>query len=167
MSNYENWKHEKMEELRSNSGFSATDVVFLSWALEHLEEIGDFEDPQMVNMGVKKFSSANAKIDGYCIDDSDNSLILFVSDFEDRLDREPLNFEETMKLRNYMYCFLQGCCNGIGLKKYFDESNDIIKIGNLINSFINGSNKEHGEAARIKFYILSNRELSTRYEDNL
>ena len=160
---YQEYKKEFLTELRNESAISGSDTEdeFIGHSLDILSEFDEIEDPVRIGMGDKKGRGGRLmRIDGYAFDETDHSLILFISDFQDSYSPENLNLSKVDELYWRLYYFLDEACNG-SLNDYFDDSDDILKIGQLIKKRINAVNEDEERILKIKFFILTNKELGT------
>lgn len=160
---YQEYKKEFLTELRNESAISGSDTEdeFIGHSLDILSEFDEIEDPVRIGMGDKKGRGGRLmRIDGYAFDETDHSLILFISDFQDSYSPENLNLSKVDELYWRLYYFLDEACNG-SLNDYFDDSDDILKIGQLIKKRINALNEDEERILKIKFFILTNKELGT------
>ena len=71
------------------------------------------------------------RADGYCFDETDHSLVLVNSDFQDSHDTDNLTMSRVDDLYWRMYYFLNEICNG-RMEDYFDDSDDILKVARLL-----------------------------------
>ena len=86
MSDYEEYKTEFLESLRADSAISGSDTVdeFLTRTLGMLVDYDEIQDPQRIGCGDKRCSGNHImRADGYCFDETDHSLVLIISDFQD------------------------------------------------------------------------------------
>ena len=160
---YQEYKKEFLTELRNESAISGSDTEdeFVARALDILAEFDEIEEPARVGMGDKKGRGGRLmRIDGYSFDETDRSLILFISDFQDSFTPENLNMSRVDELYWRLYYFLDEACNGT-LNDYFDDSDDILKIGRLIRKRINAAGDDEEAILKIKFFILTNKDLGT------
>lgn len=160
---YQEYKREFLTELRNESAISGseTEDEFIGYCLDILSEFDEIEDPIRIGMGDKKGRGGRLmRVDGYAFDETDLSLILFISDFQDTYSPENLNMSRVDELYWRLYYFLDEVCNG-SLNDYFDDSDDVLKIGQLIKKRINASNEDDERILKIKFFILTNKDLGT------
>ena len=101
------------------------------------------------------------RADGYCFDESEHSLILFTSDFQDMKEPEKLTRSRVDELYWRLYYFIDEVCNG-NIGNYFDDSDDVLKISDLIRKRMNAEMNDPQMILKIKFYVLTNKELDTR-----
>lgn len=160
---YQEYKKEFLTELRNESAISGSDTgdEFVAHTLDILSEFDEIEDPVRIGMGDKKGRGGRLmRVDGYDFDETDSSLILLISDFQDSYSPENLNLSRVDELYWRLYYFLDEACNG-SLDDYFDDSDDILKIGRLIRKRINASTDDEDRILKIRFFILTNKELGT------
>ena len=161
---YSEYKRDFLTELRNDSAINGSDTEdeFIDRTLDILTDFDEIEDPVRIGMGDKKGRNGRLmRIDGYCFDEADRSLVLIISDFQDSFAPDNLTQSRVDELYWRMYYFLDEACNGT-LSDYFDDSNDALKIGRLIKKRMNNPNDEDDRILKIRFFILTNRELDTR-----
>ncbi|MBO5019933.1 MAG: AIPR family protein, partial [Clostridia bacterium] len=160
---YQEYKHDFLESLRNDSAISGaeTEEEFLNRTLDILTDFNEIEDPMRVGMGDKARKNKSVmRIDGYSFDEVDRSLILFISDFQDSYTTDNLTMTRVDELYWRLYYFLDEVCNG-SINDYFDDSDDVLKIARLIRKRVNASGDDTEMLLKIKFYIITNKELST------
>ena len=160
---YQEYRREFLTELRNESAISGSDTEdeFVARTLDLLSEFDEIEEPARVGMGDKKGQRGRLmRIDGYSFDETDRSLILFISDFQDSFSPENLNMDRVNELYWRLYYFLDEACNGT-LDNYFDDSDEILKIGRLFRKRVNAVGDDEEGILKIKFYILTNKDLGT------
>lgn len=164
---YQEYKHDFLESLRNDSAISGaeTEDEFLNRTLEILTDFNELEDPVRIGMGDKaRKNKSLMRIDGYSFDEVDRSLILLISDFQDSYTTDNLTETRVDELYWRLYNFLDETCNG-DISEYFDASDDILKIARLIRRRINAAGDDPDMLLKIKFYIITNKELSTKLLD--
>lgn len=162
--NYQEYKESFLDTLRVDSVHSGTDTEyeFLNHAFDLLMDFDELDSPEMTGMGDKKGKNGrNMRADGYCFDETDHSLILIISDFQDSKDPDKLTRSRVDELYWRLYYFLDEICNG-DINLYFDDSDDVLKIADLISKRMNAANDDPELILKIKFCILTNKELDTR-----
>ena len=160
---YQEYKHDFLESLRNDSAISGaeTEEEFLNRTLDILTDFNEIEDPMRIGMGDKaRKNKSLMRVDGYSFDEVDRSLILFISDFQDSYNTDNLTETRVDELYWRLYNFLDEVCNG-DVNDYFDASDDIIKIARLIRRRINAAGDDPEMLLKVKFYIITNKELST------
>lgn len=164
---YQEYKHDFLETLRNDSAISGaeTEDEFLNRTLEILTDFNEIEDPVRIGMGDKpRKNKSLMRIDGYSFDEVDRSLILLISDFQDSHNTDNLTETRVDELYWRLYNFLDETCNG-AINEYFDESDDILKVARLIRRRINAVGDDPDMLLKIKFFIITNKELSTKLLD--
>ena len=162
MSDYEEYKSEFLESLRNDSAISGSDTVdeFLTRTLGMLVDYDEIQDPQRIGCGDKRCSGNHMmRADGYCFDETDHSLILVISDFQDSEITDNLTMSRVDELYWRLYYFLNEICNG-KMEDYFDDSDDILKVARLIRKRMNALADDPEQILKIKLYILTNKNLS-------
>jgi len=161
---YTEYKKDFLEELRNESAISGSDTEdeFINRVLGLLQDFDEIEDPVRLGMGDKRGKGNRLmRLDGYAFDETDHSLILLISDFQDSYDPDKLTLTRVDELYWRLYYFLDEVCNG-RISDYFDDSDDIIKISRLIKNRINAQNDDENLILKIKFFVLTNKELDTK-----
>lgn len=164
---YQEYKNEFLESLRNDSAISGTDTEdeFLNKTLDILSSFDEIDDPVRIGMGDKKGRGNRImRADGYSIDETDHSLTLFISDFQDTLEPANLTLSRVDELYWRMYYFLDEICNG-KIDDFFDDSDEVIKIARLIRNRINAAPDDPNLILKIKLFIVTNRELDTKLLD--
>ncbi len=162
MSDYEEYKSEFLESLRADSAISGSDTVdeFLTRTLGMLVDYDEIQDPQRIGCGDKRCSGNHVmRADGYCFDETDHSLVLVISDFQDSHDTDNLTMSRVDDLYWRMYYFLNEICNG-RMEDYFDDSDDILKVARLIRKRMNAPADDLEQILKVKLYIITNKDLS-------
>lgn len=160
---YQEYKRDFLEELRNDSAISGADTedAFLNHTLGILSDFDEVNDPMRIGMGDKRGKGNRLmRVDGYCFDETDHSLVMFISDFQDSFEPDTLTMTRVDELYWRLYYFLDEVCNG-NINDYFDDSDDILKIARVIRKRMNAVGDDPDILLKIKFYILTNKELST------
>lgn len=161
---YQEYKEEFLNTLRADSAYSGTDTEdeFLNHTLDLLVDFNELDSPEMTGMGDKKGKAGRLmRADGYCFDETDHSLILMISDFQDSKEPDKLTRTRVDELYWSLYYFLDEVCNG-NMSTYFDDSDDVLKISDYIRRRMNADGNDPQLVLKVKFYILTNKELDTR-----
>lgn len=164
---YQEYKREFLEMLRNDSAISGTytEDEFLDRTLEILTSFDEIEDPVRTGMGDKKGRGGRLmRADGYCFDETDHSLTLFISDFQDSFEPQNLTMSRVDELYWRMYYFLDEICNG-KIEDYFDDSDDVIKLARLIRNRLNADPTDPQLVLKIRLFIITNKELDTKLFD--
>ncbi len=161
---YQEYKEEFLNILRADSAHSGTDTEdeFLNHTLDLLMDFNELDSPEMTGMGDKKGRGGRLmRADGYCFDEVDHSLILIISDFQDSKEPDKLTRTRVDELYWRLYYFIDEVCNG-NIGTYFDDSDDVLKISSYIRKRMNAESDDPDLVLKLKFYILTNKELDTR-----
>lgn len=161
---YAEYKHDLLENLRNESAISGSDTAdeFIDYSLGILSEFDEIEDPVRIGIGDKKGRGGRLmRLDGYSFDETDKSLVLIISDFQDSFDTDKLTSTKVDELYWRLYYFLDEVCNG-KIDEYFDDSDDILKVAKLIRNRMNASGDDPSMLLKVRFVILTNKELDTK-----
>lgn len=161
---YQEYKEDFLNTLRADSVHSGTDTEdeFLNHTLDLLMDFNELDSPEMTGMGDKKGKGGRLmRADGYCFDETDHSLILLISDFQDSREPDKLTRTRVDELYWRLYYFLDEVCKG-NISTYFDDSDDVLKISDYIRRRMNAQHDDPQLILKVKFYILTNKELDTR-----
>lgn len=161
---YQEYKEDFLNTLRADSVHSGTDTEdeFLNHTLDLLMDFNELDSPEMTGMGDKKGKGGRLmRADGYCFDETDHSLILLISDFQDSREPDKLTRTRVDELYWRLYYFLDEVCNG-NISTYFDDSDDVLKISDYIRRRMNAQHDDPQLVLKVKFYILTNKEIDTR-----
>lgn len=165
---YQEYKRDFLEMLRNDSAIAGTytEDEFIDRTLELLSTFDEIEDPIRIGNGDKKGRGGRLmRVDGYCVDETDHSLILFISDFQDSFEPQNLTMSRVDELYWRMYYFLDEVCNG-KINEYYDDSDEILKISRMIKSRLNAEALDPNQILKIKLFILTNKELDTKLLDS-
>jgi len=161
---YQDYRSELLTDLRNESAISGTDTAdeFISYSLQILSDFEEINDPVRVGMGDKRGRGGRLmRLDGYSFDETDKSLVLLISDFQDTFTPDKLTMSRVDELYWRLFYFLDEACSG-KLSDYFDDSDEILKIGRLIKKRMLASGEDADQLLKIKFFILTNQELDTK-----
>lgn len=152
-----------INNLRTDAMISSTDTAdeFYHQALDILEENGEFDSPNLFYFGKSGKRNRTMQIDGYCFDETDKSLVLIIFDFEDSPDPGTITNSQIDVLYKRMLNFLDEVLYG-NLGDYCDASDDVLKLARLIKSRLSVSDVSPDYILKIKFYIITNKYLSTK-----
>ena len=163
MADFQEYKSEFLESLRADSAINGSDTEdeFLNRTLELLSDYDEIQDPVRLGFGDKRCSGQRVmRVDGYGFDETDHSLVLFISDFQDTMDTENLTISRIDELYWRMYNFLDEVCNG-KIDDFFDASDDTLKVARLIRYRMGTNNDDPQQILKIKLFIITNKDLST------
>lgn len=161
---YQEYKKDFLEELRNDSAINGSDTEdeFLNRTLDILTDFDEVEDPLRIGMGDKRGRGGRImRVDGCSFDETDHSLIMIISDFQDSLSPDKLTMTRVDELYWRLYYFLDEVCNG-SINEYFDDSDDVLKVSKLIKRRMTAAGDDPQALLKVKFYILTNKELDTK-----
>ena len=150
---YQEYREEFLNTLRADSAHSGTDTEyeFLNHSLDLLMDFNELDSPEMTGMGDKRGKGGRLmRADGYCFDETDHSLILLISDFQDTKEPDKLTRTRVDELYWRLYYFLDEVCNG-DMSTYFDDSDDVLKIADYIRKRMNADRNDPQLVLKIKF----------------
>ena len=163
---FEQYQTELLDDIRLEASISnclPSEYFFENFALEKLSSMGEIVDPQI--RPFKKRCSHNRLMgfDAYCFDESDKSIVLISNVYSDSLN-ENLTKVDIDNYKARMLNFLDEAYNG-KLSYYFDETDELLKIGNDIArrmkiDYVKLDNDDSID--KIKLFIVTNRPLSDR-----
>lgn len=159
----EEYSKEFLEEIRADAAINESDpeYEFISKALDILVEQNEFQDPIQFYFGKPGKRNRAMQINGYCFDETDRSLILIISDFEDKIETSTLINTQIDADYKKMLFFLDEVCNG-NLEEYCDDADDTLKLARLIKSRMNANESSVDLILKVKFFIITNKILSNR-----
>lgn len=140
----------------------APNQAFLELALDRLQIAGELDDPQICYIDVRGSNNKHIQIDGYCYDDADRSLNVFISNYADLSDDQPMNEKAINILITRMTNFVLSCYDGT-FSKYCDPLEDKVRVSNEIGCKLRNKNTDD-DILRIKFFIITNRSFSSRFK---
>lgn len=162
MSDFQEYKREFLDSLRADSAINETDTSdeFLSHVLGMLADYDEIQDPLKLGIGDKRCTGQRVmRADAYSFDETDHSLCLYISDFQDSYETDNLTMTKVDELYWRMFYFLEEICNGT-ISSWFDDSDDILKVAKLIKYRMTTINDDPQQILKIKMFILTNKDLS-------
>lgn len=158
-----------VQQLRVNAqawGYTP-DEEFTREMVERLEAMEEIADPFIQYFGQKGPGNILMKIDGYSIDSSDKSLILFQSDFRNTDEAGNITQTDLENAYKRMMAFLSCSLEG-KLSNYCDESNEYVKVADDLKrrfaiKYVNDGEDESIE--KIKLIVFTNASMSSRIKN--
>lgn len=160
---FEEFKLDFLNQIRQEALVDGTDAgkEFLYKCFGLLKDNEVLDDPLTIGMGDKKGrSNRTMRVDGFAIDETDKTLILIISDYQDKKETESFTKTRLDELYWRLYNFLDEACNG-KIIDYFDESDQIIDYASLFKDKLSTKDEEK-EILKIKFLILTNKEIDRK-----
>ena len=109
----EEYRLNLLNEIRSDAALNGItpDEEFTSFCLETLENMGEIPAPYPISCNMR--GSRNRKIcfDAYGFDEADSSIILFISDFQNTLEKTSLTNTRINELYTQMSLFIEEAYN--------------------------------------------------------
>lgn len=158
----EEYRVEFLNMIRNEASIESTDVddLFVSSTLSQLEEMGEIIDPYPFSCEMKGSKNRSLGFDAYGYDEADSSIILFISDFQNTIEKTILTNSRITELYNKMRYFIDEIQSG-NLKRYCDDSSPVLDIAREFKSRI-GKGVLDSSVLKFKFYILTNSVLSVQ-----
>lgn len=139
--------------------------AFVSYALSTLFEYEEIPEPMYLFLENTKASGQRIiRIDGMSFDETDHSLILFIGDYDNLEDDAYLSMKTIDDLYWRLFYFLDEACND-KLGGYLNQADDSFRAGRLIRDNMSAIADEANSVLKIKFFIISDKELETRLLD--
>lgn len=132
---------------------------FVSDALDLLEKNEEVLTPIQYSCDMRGSQNRNIGFDAYAYSEADSSIVLIIKDYELENNNENLTNTDIDVLYKKMRYFIEDAYNN-KIKDYCDESDDIIDIAKDFREKIGVA--ENTEVTAFKFYIITNKVLSTR-----
>lgn len=162
---YLDFKNEYEDDLRLEAQIKGMtpNEFFLEDFLDKLVSMGEIVDPQILDVNKKGKNGRLMMFHALAFDESDKSIVLVYNDYIDGEDSILLR-SDIEKYKGRMLNFLDESYNN-ELEKYFDEFDDIVKIGKDISrrmhvDYVDLQNDISID--KIKLFIITNKSLSER-----
>lgn len=156
--NFETILLNEVNELSSETGKNKR-LCFTEIALQKLENYGIISDPNLFSFSCFGRNNKKISLDGYCFDDTDSSLILFITDYTENFDEMILNNDIIQRAYTTLWNFVVASIDGV-LENYTEDT-EAIRISKNICYHLKNTDPER-QLQRLKLFILSNRCSSTR-----
>lgn len=138
---------------------SEPEVQFISKVLEHLEDMGEVNDPNPISFEIRGRRGRIMAFDAYAYDEADNALILIASEFSNNRESIPvLTNTRINEIVTRMENFVDESVNG-HLEDYCDDSDEAIIISKEFRQKI-GKSLMTSEILRFRFIIITDHILS-------
>lgn len=132
---------------------------FVSDTLDLLEKNEEVLTPIQYSCDMRGSQNRNIGFDAYAYSEADSSIVLIISDYELENSNENLTNTDIDALYKKMRYFIEDAYNN-RIKDFCDESDDIIDIAKDFREKIGVA--ENTDVTAFKFYIVTNKFLSTR-----
>lgn len=159
----EEYTEEFIKDLRNDAAVFDTDTedLFYDRTLELLEENEEFQDPVLFYFGKNGRRNRFMQINGYCFDETDKSLVLFIYDFVDSIKPGTLTNSQIDVLYKRLLSFLDEAVNG-DIREYCDASDEVIPLAELLSQRLSIDESNPNPILKIRFYIITNKTLSNK-----
>lgn len=132
---------------------------FVSDSLDLLEKNEEVLTPIQYSCDMRGSQKRNIGFDAYAYSEADSSIVLIIKDYELENNSVNLTNSDIDTLYKKMRYFIEDAYNN-RIKDFCDESDDIIDIAKDFREKIGVA--ENTEVTAFKFYIITNKVLSTR-----
>lgn len=163
------YRKDFVQQLRVNaqSWGRTPEEEFINEMAERLQSMDELVDPFIQYFGQRGPRNSLMKIDGYSIDPSDKTLILFQSDFRNTEEPETIVRTELESRYKQMMNFLTTANDG-SLAEWCDGSNEYVKIASDIRrrlgiKYVNDGEDESIE--KIRLIVFTNASLSGKIKN--
>lgn len=161
LSLYREQFYKLVEEDAQLTGSSGADA-FLDYMLNVLYDYEQIPASTRVYMDDCRGASQRLmRIDGFSIDETDRSLILYISDFAGKDSETTLTMARIDELYWRVFYFLDEAC-GEKMDRYLDVSSDAFKVASMIKKGMSATAEEGESFLKLKFYIVTDKELDTK-----
>ena len=162
------YQKDYIQQLNDDAQINGTDAEdeFISRSISVMLDYDEFQDPVQMYFGKAGRNRRFMQINGYDFDESDQSMTLFISDFENS--DNPSNLTSAMVDTLYwrMYYFLDEIYNG-NITDYCDEYDDCVDFARLFKKKMSaGPTDTETPILKIRFVILTDRKLDTKLMDS-
>lgn len=158
----EEYREEFLSQLRNNAQLNGNlnQHQFIEEAVDLLEKNEELMNPIIFPCNMKS-RNRNLGFHAYAYGEADSTIQLLITDFVDSSEAGALTNEDIRILYNKMQYFIQDAAEGYISRVASDESDQIIDIANEFRQKI-GKNMETTEVTAFRFYIVTNKTLSSR-----
>jgi hypothetical protein len=164
---YYEYKKNLIDSVRLDAEALETSAAeeYMMRTLSLLREYDEIDDPIILSLEDTKSSNQRImRIDGYCINESERSLILFISDYHESKIPVNMTIGRVDELYWRMVYFLEEACDG-NMAKYAKGEENIISASRYIKSRMNAYDDESSLILKIRLFILTNKELDANMLD--
>ena len=156
----EDFMQNMLEDLRISSTSELSDIQteFVKYVVDILidaEEFDDFVYGYFEGVGER---NKKLQMDGYYFDQYDKSCVILISDFSNGENIETLTATEIDRLYGNLRSLVESCINGYIVKKGFEETSNGYSLAKDLEN-------ELGELTKFRFYIITNKKLSSRVKN--
>lgn len=155
---------EQIKELAFEDAIS-NEEAFFAKAVDILNVYNELEYCNILALPNTKGSVNRVmRVDGYSIDSVDNTLILLINDYAEVAPVTPLNMTMVNDLYWKLYYYMDEVCDGEPTR-YLDKECEAFKAIRDIRPKMNANNADARRILKVKFIIVTNRDLNTRLLD--
>jgi len=159
---------EFMEEIYNliNEDAKATESslsdAYLDYILNCLYTADEIPAPTRIYMNDCRGTNQRLmKIDGFAVDETDRSLLLFICDFDGQEDGASLTMSRIDELYWRIFYYLDEACAG-KIDKYLPVDSDAYKVAQMIRKGMDALADEAEAFLKLRFYIITDKLLDTK-----
>ena len=158
----EEFHEELIEDLRVSAEYNQSDPYseFVITAVENLTDAEEIEDVEIGYFEGTGRRNSKMIMDGYSFDLVDKSCVVIISDFINEATEETLTNSDIDRLYTSMRRLIEFSLDGYILENDFEESSIGYTFASELERRFN-----NGEISKFRFYILTNKNLSTRVKN--
>lgn len=164
---YLEYKSDFIAAIRDNATRSGTSVQseFLDRTMLELIEFDNLDAPIRLDLSDTRCSKQRMmRIDAYAFDATEHSLVLFITDYSDEDSPAALTTSRVDELYWRLFYYLDESCHG-KISSYLAADTKAFQASKLIRHRMESVADDAESILKIKFYILTNREIDTKLID--
>ena len=164
---YSEYKSEFIAAIRNNATRSGTSVrsEFLDRTILDLIEFDNLDAPIRLDLLDTRCSKQRMmRVDAYAFDETEHSLVLLITDYSDEPQPAALTASRFDELYWRLFYYLDETCHG-KISTYLAADSKAFQASKLIRHRMESVADDLESILKIKFYILTNREIDTKLID--
>ena len=141
---------------------SSLSDAFLDYSLSCLYDAEEIPAPTRIHMeDCRGTNQRLMKIDGFSVDETDRSLLLFICDFDGDGDNTTLTMSRIDELYWRVFYYLDEAC-GEKMDHFLSLDSDAYKVARMIQRGMDATANESDAFLKIKFFIVTDKVLDTK-----
>jgi hypothetical protein len=164
---YQDFRAEFVASISNNAAFSGTTIhsEFLDHTLQELVEFDNLDAPIRLDLSDTRCSKQRLmRIDAYAFDETEHSLVLLISDYCDEDTPAALTMSRVDELYWRLFYYLEEACHG-KISSYLTPDDKAFQAAKMIRHRMETVADDSESILKIKFYVLTNRDLDTKLID--
>ncbi len=164
---YTEFKAEFIAAISENATRSGTSVQseFLDRTLLELIEFDNLDAPIRLDLQDTRCSKQRVmRVDAYAFDETEHSLVLFITDYCEDSSPSALTMSRVDELYWRLFYYLDETCHG-KMSTFLTPDDKAFQAAKLIRHRMETVADDIESVLRVKFYILTNREIDTKLID--